>query len=129
MNRKKENSLFGWMLAGFALAAVVLHMLTAYNYELHRDGMLYFAMGDHLATGYISTPPLIGIVSFLIRHTAGYSIFAIKLVPALLGATSLVTDVNFRENGLKVFLCTDPKTAFGPFYAAKVNELKSMYRR
>lgn len=108
MSSKKENILFGWMIAVFALTTVVIHLLTAYSYELHRDGMLYFSMGDHPATGYISTPPLIGIISFIIRYTAGYSVFAIKLVPALLGAASLVT-IGFlvREMGgrlLAVFI-------------------------
>ena len=103
MNSKKENVLFGWMIAGFAVSTIIIHMLTANNYELHRDGMLYFAMGDHPAAGYLSTPPLIGIVAFLIRHLAGYSVFAIKLVPALLGAVSLITIGFFvRELGGKL---------------------------
>ena len=103
MNSKRENLLFAWMVGGFALTTVVIHMLTAYNYELHRDGMLYFAMGDHPSFGYLSTPPLIGWTAFAIRHIAGYSVFAIKLVPALLGAASLITIGFFvREMGGKL---------------------------
>src|ERR1700719_1638379 len=101
-----------WIIAlGFAVIQLLLHFLTYSNYELHRDEMLYFAMGDHLSWGYMSTPPLMGFLAFIIRHTLGYSEFGIKIFPALSGAGSIILVALFvRELGgktLAVFIaCT-----------------------
>jgi hypothetical protein len=44
----------------FVIIKLFLHLLTNTNYELHRDEMLYFNMGDHLSFGYVSVPPVTG---------------------------------------------------------------------
>jgi hypothetical protein len=88
-------------LAGFKL---LLHLLVYNNYELHRDELLYFAQGQHLDWGYASTPPLIGFLTFILRHTFGYSVFGLKLIPALVGAADVVVIALFvRELGGKSF--------------------------
>ena len=40
-----------------------------------------------------------------------------------------VNDRYFRENGLKVYYCTEPTDLLQPFYAEKVAEIKSRYKR
>ncbi len=73
-----------------AAAKLTVHLLTYSMYELHRDEMLYFAMGDHLSFGYASTPPFVGFLAFIAKSVFGYSEFGIKLLPALAGVASVV---------------------------------------
>jgi hypothetical protein len=80
-----------WLITfGLVIAKLTIHFLTSTTYELHRDEMLYFAMGNHLHFGYASTPPLIAFLAFVSRMLFGYSEFGIKLFPALIGAASIV---------------------------------------
>jgi hypothetical protein len=67
----------------FVIIKLFLHLLTNTNYELHRDEMLYFNMGDHLSFGYVSVPPMTGFLAFIIKNIFGYSVFGIRLIPAL----------------------------------------------
>jgi hypothetical protein len=79
-----------WFVAIFFIAIkLLLHFLTNGNYELHRDEMLYFNMGAHLSFGYVTVPPFIGFLAFLVKSIFGYSVFGIRLFPALAGAASL----------------------------------------
>ena len=79
-----------WFLAGVLIfGKLILHLLTNTNYELHRDEMLFFNQGDHLAWGNATVPPMIGFVSFLIKSVFGYSVFGIRLIPAILGTLSV----------------------------------------
>jgi hypothetical protein len=73
----------------FIIAKLCLHFFTYTNYELHRDEMLYFNMADHLSAGFATVPPVIGILAFVVKSIFGYSVFGIRLIPALLGAASL----------------------------------------
>ena len=58
-------------------------------YELHRDEYLHLDLGNHLAWGYTTVPPLTGWISFLII-LLGKSVFWVKFFPALFGALTLV---------------------------------------
>jgi hypothetical protein len=79
-----------WIVAIlFIVVKLCLHFFTSTNYELHRDEMLYFNMADHLSFGYATVPPVIGFLSYIIKSIFGYSVFGIRLIPALLGAASL----------------------------------------
>ena len=70
----------------FALAKLVLHLLTNTRYGFHRDELLYLELGKHLDWGYWSNPPFIGFLSFLSQNLFGDSLFATRLFPALFGA-------------------------------------------
>ena len=48
--------------------------------------MLYFNMGEHLSSGYATVPPVTGILAFLMNKMFGFSVFGIRLFPALMGA-------------------------------------------
>jgi len=73
----------------FAAAKLLIHFLTNTSYELHRDEMLYFNMGEHLSAGYATVPPLIGFLAMLINRIFGFSVFWIRFLPALMGAASV----------------------------------------
>lgn len=91
MQRIKELFQNFWFLSGlFVVFKLTLHFLTSTNYELHRDEMLYFAMGNHLDWGFASTPPLMSFLSFIIIKVFGYHEFFIKLFPALAGSLMLI---------------------------------------
>ena len=77
------------LLAGFTL---LLHVGAAAvtPYEFHRDELLYFSMGTHLRLFHMDFPPLIALLSELLRHTVGVSVFTCRLLPALAGAGVLL---------------------------------------
>jgi hypothetical protein len=82
----------------------VLHLLFYNNLEYHRDELLYFSLGFHPAFGYASVPPLIGWLAAGLQFLFGYSLFAVKILPALLGGVLLIltTDI-VRELGGKLY--------------------------
>jgi hypothetical protein len=83
---------------------LIIHFLTATNYELHRDEMLYFSMGSHLSWGYASTPPFIASLAFTIKSLFGYQEFFVKLFPALAGGGIIILIALFiREIGGRKF--------------------------
>ncbi len=78
-------------LAVVALALVALklaiHLAAAAftPYEFHRDEFLYFAMGNHLQLLRMDFPPMIAMLAEAVRAVAGSSLFAYRVVPALVG--------------------------------------------
>lgn len=94
-----------WILTiSLVVIKLLIHFFTSTNYELHRDEMLYFAMGSHLSWGFASTPPLMSFLSFIIKTIFGYHEFFVKLFPALAGASILLLIALFiREIGGKLF--------------------------
>ena len=58
-------------------------------YELHRDEYLHLDLGNHLAWGYSTVPPITGWLSFIII-SLGKSVFWVKFFPALFGALIIV---------------------------------------
>jgi hypothetical protein len=73
-----------------ALLSVVIHLLVVNNLEYHRDELLYFSLGQHPAFGYATVPPLIGWIAWLMQNIFGYSVFAVRLFPALLGGALIL---------------------------------------
>jgi hypothetical protein len=71
----------------FSLASIsiLLHLLVANNLEYHRDELLYFSLGQHPALGYATVPPLIGWIAWLMKSLFGYTLFAVRIFPALMG--------------------------------------------
>lgn len=71
------------IIGGLALFDIVLHLAVYNNLEYHRDELLYFAMGLHPDFGYATTPPLIAWLASVLQFFLGYSLFAVKFLPAL----------------------------------------------
>lgn len=83
-----------------ALARMALYCIAGPNYGYFRDELYYLACGEHPAWGYVDQPPLIAWVAWLLQHTIGTSIWAIRLLPALSGAaTILMSGLLARELG------------------------------
>jgi len=80
-----------WLIIGaVAFATLLIHMLVSTNYELHRDAYLYLAQSDHLSWGYLSIPPLTPFVAHFWQLLFGSSVFAVRLIPAMIGALSIL---------------------------------------
>jgi hypothetical protein len=72
-----------------ATAKLLFHLLTATRYGIFRDEMYYFACSQHLSWGYVDQPPLIALLVWIVRHTLGNSLIALRLLPAMAGAALL----------------------------------------
>ena len=62
----------------------VIHLYFSNNLEFHRDELLYFSLGQHPAFGYATVPPLTGWIAWLMQNIFGYSLFAVRIFPALM---------------------------------------------
>jgi hypothetical protein len=80
---------YAW-IAFFAVAKLLIHLLTGTNYELHRDEYLYIAEGDRLDFGFASTPPLTALVARAAHLLLGDSALAYRFFPALAGAVTVI---------------------------------------
>ncbi len=86
-----------WLLPATKL---LLHLATFRGYGLFRDEFYYVACSRELAFGYVDHPPL--SIAFLAgaRALVGESAFAIRLLPAVVGAlTVLVVGLIARRLG------------------------------
>jgi hypothetical protein len=88
--KKFEMTNYWSMVFVFIIIKLCLHFFTNTKYELHRDELLYFNMGDHLSFGYASVPPLIGFFAFVVKLFFGYSVFGLRLLPAILGGATII---------------------------------------
>jgi Dolichyl-phosphate-mannose-protein mannosyltransferase len=85
-----------------ALARFMLYLVAAPNYGYFRDELYYLACAEHPAWGYVDQPPLIAWTAWLLRHSIGTSLYALRLLPMLsdLG-TIVMTGLLARELGGK----------------------------
>jgi hypothetical protein len=78
------------VIYGIALITVVIHLLIINNLEFHRDELLYFSLGQHPAAGYATVPPLIGWIAMIMEKLFGCTLFAVRLIPAILGGVMII---------------------------------------
>ena len=76
-----------WIIAALN---VVLHLAFSQNLEYHRDELLYFSQGLHPDWGYASVPPLTGWLAGLVEATLGYSVWAVRTLPAIFSAVMVL---------------------------------------
>lgn len=83
MRLDKERG--SWPPVVFLIASLVViaHLLTAYRYGIFRDELYYIACARHIGSGYVDHPPLIAWITWLVLHTLGSSLLALRLLPAL----------------------------------------------
>jgi hypothetical protein len=87
---KAQFTNYYWLVASlFMISKLMVHLLTNTRYELLRDEMLYFNMGEHLSWGYATVPPVTGLLAFLMKSLFGFSVFGIRLFQAVMGTVSL----------------------------------------
>ncbi len=90
----------GLAVAVIALVKLAVHLYAGRGYGYFVDELYYLDCARHLDWGYVDQPPLIGLVTWLIRATVGDSLSAIRLLPALCGAALvLLTGLLTREMG------------------------------
>ncbi len=80
-----------YIILAFAAIPVLLHLYTNIfaGYGYFRDELYYIACSRHLAAGYVDQPPLSIFILFLATRVLGDSIFAIRLLPALMSGVSI----------------------------------------
>ena len=92
-----------WILPfGFALLACLILLVTNIldSYGIFRDEYYFMACSRHLALGYVDQPPLSIFFLAVSRFLFGDSLFAIRLLPALIaGAIVFLTGLMARRMG------------------------------
>src|SRR5205814_8113189 len=116
----------------FSAVALLVHLLTNRRYGYFRDELYYIACGQHLAFGYVDQPPLSILLLRLSEVLLGNSLFAIRLLPALAGAaTVVITGLIARELGGRAWaialacagsLCALFNLAVGNFFSMNAFE-------
>jgi len=89
---KKMKAFFSqyWILILFVSVKFILQFTLVNSvYELHRDEFLHLDQANHLAFGFISTPPFTSLVSRLIFLLGG-GVFWVHFFPAFFGAMTIV---------------------------------------
>jgi len=86
-NIEKQTS---WAVIIIALFNIAFHLAVAGNLEYHRDELLYFSLGMHPAAGYATVPPLIGLVAWFVQNIFGYSIYAVRIIPAITSGIMII---------------------------------------
>ena len=91
------------LLMGLALLKLLLHLATNHNllgYGYFRDELYYMVCAERLDFGYVDHPPLAPLILNLNRQLLGDSLFALRLLPAVAGAaTVLLTGLMVRQLG------------------------------
>ena len=94
--RDPGTKLFLW----FAAAKLLVQLSALQGYGWFRDELYYVECARHLAWGYVDQPPFSIALLALVTRACGVSLFAVRLVPALLGAgTVWVTGLLARDLG------------------------------
>ncbi|UCE59163.1 MAG: glycosyltransferase family 39 protein [Phycisphaerales bacterium] len=78
------------LVSYLALGKLLLHFATNGQYGYHGDEFYFIACGEYLDCGYVDHAPLIAVVAKLSRLLLGDSLFAIRFLPALAGAFTVV---------------------------------------
>jgi hypothetical protein len=95
--------------AGAAVVAIgacklLVQLYADRHYGYFVDELYYLACSRHLDWGYVDQPPLIALLTWVMRSVLGQSLWAIRLLPALAGVAEVVlTALMARELGGKVF--------------------------
>ncbi len=71
-------------------AKLALHLASHRGYGYFRDEFYYLACAARLAPGYVDHPPLSIVLLRVVRELLGDSLLAVRLLPALAGAATLL---------------------------------------
>jgi hypothetical protein len=81
-----------WPVVALSFGGAVLLLAFANQYGIFRDELYYYACSQNLAFGYVDQPPLSCWLMWLVTHTLGKSLFAIRFLPAVaFGASVYLT--------------------------------------
>jgi Dolichyl-phosphate-mannose-protein mannosyltransferase len=94
----------GALVIAIAAAKLLVYFYTGRHYGHFVDELYYLACSRHLDWGYVDQPPLIALLTWLVRSLLGQSLAAIRFLPALAGVAEVVlTALIARELGGKRF--------------------------
>lgn len=116
----RSRNLFPYVML-FPLLQLCIHLIGNNQYGFHRDELLHLALGEHLDWGFKEVPPMIAALAWLITHTLGDSLFAVRLLPALCSALIiLVGCLTTIEMGGRRFavIITGTTLTFAPSFLA-----------
>lgn len=83
---------------------LVTHLIAGRHYGYFVDELSYLACSRHLDWGYVDQPPLVALLTWLIRAVLGDSLSAIRFLPALAGTAEVaLSAVLAREMGGRQF--------------------------
>jgi len=110
-----------WLVVGLVGLKLAIHLaaIAVTPYEFHRDEFLYFSMGTHLRLFHMDFPPMIALLSELLRHTVGVSVVTYRLLPALVGTAlfALVLHaVRMMGGGRRAVVLTGIAMLSGPLF-------------
>jgi Dolichyl-phosphate-mannose-protein mannosyltransferase len=92
------------LLVALPLLKLFIHLAMGAGYGYHRDELYYLDCAEHLDWGYVDHPPLCVLVLAVTRALLGDSIQAIRIVPAVAGAlTVLLVGLMTRRLGGRSF--------------------------
>ncbi|MBN2383398.1 glycosyltransferase family 39 protein [bacterium] len=93
MTEATETARPSYRMTIFVMVALALTLHLVANalvgYGYFRDELYYIACSKHLAPGYVDQPPLSIFILAVARRIVGDSVFAIRLVPAIVAGVSL----------------------------------------
>jgi len=114
-------------LISLALGTLLIHFLSNQGYGYFRDELYYIACSKHLAWGFVDQPPFSEFMLAVSGHLLGYSLFALRLLPAVCGAlVVLLVGLVAREMGggrfgqilaVTAFIIGGVFLAIGDFYS------------
>jgi Dolichyl-phosphate-mannose-protein mannosyltransferase len=109
-NEPAQKHVSGPMLGATAVVLLIaacklaVHLYAGHHYGYFVDELYYLDCSRHLDWGYVDQPPLIAVVAWLVRHTLGQSLPAIRFPSAVAGTVEVVlTAMIARELGGKRF--------------------------
>lgn len=92
------------LILTIAACKFLVHLYAGRYYGYFVDELYYLACSRHLDWGYVDQPPLIALITWLVRRLLGDSLPAIRFLPALAGAAEVaLTALIARELGGKRF--------------------------
>src|ERR1700730_9667566 len=88
------------VLFSIVATKLLVHLYASRNYGYFIDELYYIACSDHLDWGYVDQPPMVALITRIVRLLFGDSLQAIRFFSALAGAGKvLLTAIIARELG------------------------------
>jgi hypothetical protein len=101
------------ILFALALATLTVHVLASHGYGYFRDELYYIACSKHLAWGYVDQPPFAALMLAICGRLLGYSLPALRFLPAMCGAAvTVLVGLMARELGGNRFAQVRAAVAF-----------------
>ncbi len=100
MNPRTPPAVGYRLVALFFGLKLLVHLLVAGRYGYHADELYFIECSKHLAWGYVDQTPLVPWLTRVVGELTGWSLFGLRTLPALAGATNIaMTLLLVREWG------------------------------